>query len=352
MATTHRSERRVAQEYRLLQRDIGAFMKRVLVTGAAGLIGFHTSLAISKLGHSVVGVDNFNDYYSVALKEARATLLRQQGIEIFRGDLCDASLLDALLSRHGCTHVLNLAAQAGVRYAQKNPSAYLKSNVEGFLNLLELLKRHPHIKLVYASSSSVYGANQKVPFSLSDRTDSPTNLYAATKKTNELLAHSYHHLYGLSTVGLRYFTVYGPWGRPDMAYFSFTEAILRNEPIYLFHGGKMWRDFTYIDDIVQGTVAALDYSGSALFNLGNHRSEELLKLVELLEEELGQRAHKIFIDEAPGEMIRTYADITEAQVELGYQPTTSLEEGLHHFVRWYRAYTSGRAAVMSEATIQ
>ncbi len=327
-------------------------MKRVLVTGAAGFIGFHAALALKRAGAEVIGYDNFNDYYSVALKRERAKLLVQQGISMIEGDLCDKAGLETIFDENDFTHVLNLAAQAGVRYAQKNPMAYLKSNLEGFLVLLEILKARPEVKLVYASSSSVYGCNEKTPFSTSDMTDQPANLYAATKKANELLAYSYHHLYGLTTVGLRFFTVYGPWGRPDMAYFSFTEAILKGEPIRLFNNGKMWRDFTYIDDAVQGIVAALDYDENAVFNIGNNKCEELLTFVSILEEELGRKANKVFIEEAPGEMIRTFADISEAEKKLGFAPKTSLKEGLHHFVYWHNAYASGKAAVISEATTQ
>jgi len=327
-------------------------MKRVLVTGAAGFIGFHTALALKKAGADVVGYDNFNDYYSVALKKARAKLLAEAGIAVIEGDLCDKPALQRIFNEHDFTHVLNLAAQAGVRYAQKNPMAYLKSNLEGFLVLLEILKESPGVKLVYASSSSVYGCNEKTPFSTCDMTDKPANLYAATKKANELLAYSYHHLYGLTTVGLRFFTVYGPWGRPDMAYFSFTEAILRDQPIRLFNNGKMWRDFTYIDDAVQGTLAALDYNENAVFNIGNNKCEELLAFVSILEEELGKKANKVLVEEAPGEMIRTFADISDAEKKLGFTPKTSLKEGLHHFVDWHKAYAAGKAAVISEATRQ
>ena len=327
-------------------------MKRVLITGAAGFIGFHTALALKKSGAHVIGYDNFNDYYSVELKKKRAQLLSEAKIQVIEGDLCDDVKLEEIFRQNNFTHVLNLAAQAGVRYAQKNPQAYLKSNLEGFLKLLEILKKRPHIKLVYASSSSVYGCNEKTPFSTSDVTEKPANLYAATKKANELMAYSYHHLYGITTIGLRYFTVYGPWGRPDMAYFSFTEAILKGEPIRLFNNGKMWRDFTYIDDAVQGTLAALEYSENSVFNIGNNKCEELFTFVSILEEELGREANKILVEESPGEMLRTFADISETQEKLGFQPTTSLKQGLQNFVQWHKEYTSGNAAVMSEATRQ
>jgi UDP-glucuronate 4-epimerase len=324
-------------------------MKRVFITGAAGFIGSHTALALKAQGAEVIGYDNFNDYYSIDLKKARTQRLQEKGISVIEGDLCDSTKLEEIFCQNDFTHVLNLAAQAGVRYAQKNPGAYLRSNLEGFLNLLERLKERPHIKLVYASSSSVYGCNAKTPFSVQDATDQPANLYAATKKANELLAYSYHHLHGLTTIGLRYFTVYGPWGRPDMAYFSFTEAILKGEPIRLFNNGQMWRDFTYIDDAVQGTIAALDHSENSIFNLGNNRCEKLLTFVSALEKALGKEAVKIFVEDAPGEMTRTFADISLAQEKLGFQPTISLKEGLDRFVHWHKEYTSGRASVMSEA---
>ncbi|MCP5468941.1 MAG: GDP-mannose 4,6-dehydratase [Chlamydiales bacterium] len=323
-------------------------MKKVLITGAAGFIGSHTALALCQQGDEVVGYDNFNSYYSVELKREREKRLADAGISIIEGDLCDAARMEALFNEHNFTHVLNLAAQAGVRYARKDPQAYVKSNIEGFVNVLECLKSRPHIKLVYASSSSVYGCNEKTPFSTDDRVDSPANLYAATKKSNELMAYAYHHLYGMETVGLRYFTVYGPWGRPDMAYFSFAEAIMRDEPIHLFNQGKMWRDFTYIDDAVQGTVAALNYPHSAVFNIGNSKTEELLTFVSILEKELGKEAKKIFVEESPGEMIKTSADISAATRELGFLPHTNLKNGLQKFAAWYlRHYEKKTSACTS-----
>ncbi len=312
-------------------------MKTILLTGAAGFIGFHTALALVKRGDRVVGLDNFNDYYSPELKRQRAHLLEQAGIEVVEADLNDRAALHKLFEENYFTDVLNLAAQAGVRYARKNPEAYLASNINGFLSLLEILRLHPNVKLTYASSSSVYGRNEKTPFSISDRTDQPANLYAATKKANELMAYSYHHLYGIQMTGLRFFTVYGPWGRPDMAYFSFTEAIIKGEPIHLFNNGKMQRDFTYIDDVVRGTLAAIDYDGEyELFNLGNNRPVELLTFVSILEKELGKEAVKIFEGPSAGEVDTTYADISTSQEKLGFEPKTDLEEGLHHFIEWYQ----------------
>lgn len=311
-------------------------MKRVFVTGAAGFIGFHAALALKNQGDCVVGIDNFNPYYSPELKRERAAILKKNGIELIEGDLRDRDHLLSLFETHDFTHVLHLAAQAGVRYAQKNPDAYIASNIEGFLSILEILKAFPHIKFVYASSSSVYGRNEKIPFSTSDTTDKPANLYAATKKANELMAYSYHHLYGISMVGLRYFTVYGPWGRPDMAYFFFTKRILEEKPIHLFNHGQMERDFTYIDDIVRGTLAALDYPGGyEVFNLGNNRPIPLLHFVSILEKFLQKEAKKVFEKESPGEVKNTFADISESQKKLGYQPTTTLESGLCEFIAWY-----------------
>ena len=288
--------------------------KIILVTGIAGFVGFHLAKSLKERGDIVVGLDNFNTYYTPTLKRARAALLKEQGIEVIEADINAKSTLDTLFQTHGFTHVLHLAAQAGVRYARTNPEAYLASNINGFLSLLETLRAYPHVKLVYASSSSVYGRNTKIPFSTQDTTDKPANLYAATKKANELMAYSYNHLYGIRSTGLRFFTVYGPWGRPDMAYYLFTQAILENRPIHLFNQGEMQRDFTYIDDITRGTIAALDYEGEyELFNLGNNRPTPLLTLVATLEKLLGKEAIKVFEGASAGEVETTYADIEEAE---------------------------------------
>ena len=311
-------------------------IKTVLVTGAAGFIGYHACLALKARGDRVIGLDNFNAYYSPELKRKRAQQLFRHEIEVIDADINDKKVLQDALAAHSCTHVLHLAAQAGVRYAQTHPEAYLTSNINGFLCLLETLRSTPHIPLTYASSSSVYGKNTKIPFSTLDNTDQPANLYAATKKANELMAYSYHHLYGIRSTGLRFFTVYGPWGRPDMAYYTFTQAILSGKPIHLFNHGMMQRDFTYIDDIVQGTLAALDYEGKCeIFNLGNNQPVQLLDFVSTLEKLLGKQALKILEGSSPGEVITTYADITEAQSKLGFKPTTSLENGLRRFLDWY-----------------
>lgn len=314
-------------------------MKTILVTGAAGFIGYHVACALRQRGDCVIGLDNFNTYYSPVLKRKRASLLKENGIEIIEADLNDPIELEKLFENYCFTDILHLAAQAGVRYARENPEAYLRSNIDGFLSILELLRCYPQVKLTYASSSSVYGRNEKTPFSITDRTDKPANLYAVTKKTNELMAYSYHQLYGIEMTGLRFFTVYGPWGRPDMAYYTFSEAIMKGEPIRLFNFGKMQRDFTYIDDVVHGTIAAIDYKGSGyeLFNLGNNKPIELLTFVSILEKELGQEAIKIMEGPSPGEVETTYADISYSQQKLGFNPQISLKEGLPLFVKWYQA---------------
>jgi UDP-glucuronate 4-epimerase len=312
---------------------------RIFITGIAGFVGFHVAHALHRRGDFVMGCDNFNDYYDVELKNARARLLEKQGITLFKADVADQALIEQKLIQHGTTHFLHLAAQAGVRYSLTHPTSYVASNLDGFVQIVELIRRHPHIPLIYASSSSVYGLNQKIPFSETDTTDTPSNLYGATKKSNELIAHAYHHLFGLKTTALRYFTVYGPWGRPDMAYFSFTRAILEGRPLPLYNSGKMRRDFTYIDDIVQGTLAAIDLSApSEVFNLGNHRPEEVLYLVELLEKHLGKKAKREFLPMQKGEVGVTYADISKSERMLGFAPKVSLEEGVVKFVQWYREY--------------
>jgi UDP-glucuronate 4-epimerase len=314
-------------------------MKTILVTGAAGFIGFHVAQALAARGDRVIGFDNFNDYYLPDLKRRRAALLHEKGIVVIEQDLNEKERLISLFQNHSFTHVLNLAAQAGVRYARTHPEAYLSSNINGFLSLLETLRIDPQIRLIYASSSSVYGRNSKIPFSVEDVTDKPANLYAATKKANELMAYSYHHIYGIRSTALRFFTVYGPWGRPDMAYYMFTRAILEGKPIHLFNRGEMQRDFTYIDDIVRGTLAAIDYEGEyEIFNLGNNQPTPLLSFLETLENILGKKAIKIFEGVTPGEVETTYADISHSQTKLGFSPTTQLETGLRAFVDWYLSH--------------
>jgi UDP-glucuronate 4-epimerase len=313
-----------------------------LVTGSAGFIGYHVARTLLDHGARVVGLDNFNDYYSPALKHDRDQELRRRPNFIsIAGDLADLPALEALFSAHRPRKICHLAAQAGVRYSLINPFAYQKSNLEGFLNLLELAKRFPPERLVYASSSSVYAGLTEMPFSEAQRVDTPISLYAATKKANELMAHAYSHLFGIPTVGLRFFTVYGPWGRPDMAMWLFAEAMLKAQPIKVFNYGKMQRDFTYIDDIVQGVVAALMAPGLdayEIINLGNHRAEELQKVISILESELKVKAVQDLLPIQPGDVPATYADISRAQEKLGFQPLTPIDVGIPRFIQWYFDY--------------
>lgn len=323
-------------------------MKRVLVTGAAGFIGFHVAKSLKKRGDFCVGIDNFNSYYDPKLKRER---VKQLEIEVLEGDICQKERLLELMVKHNISHVVHLAAQAGVRHSLSHPDDYVDANLQGFVSVLEACRRVP-VKLIFASSSSVYGLNRKIPFSESDVTDSPANLYGATKKANELIAHAYHHLYGLSVTALRFFTVYGPWGRPDMAYFKFAEQICRGEPIQIFNYGKMKRDFTYIDDIVKGTLAAIDLGAACeVFNLGNHRPVELGYMIELLERGLGKKAIKEFLPMQPGEVVETYADIEKSRRLLNFYPSVSLEEGIGRFLDWYCSNAAGKDLIKSVAII-
>jgi len=311
----------------------------ILVSGTAGFIGFHLAQALLNNGHTVIGVDNLNDYYCVALKRRRHEILKKQNAFIpTETDLCDLRALEETFQRYKPNLVCNLAAQAGVRYSLINPFAYQKSNLEGFLNIIELSKRHQVERFVYASSSSVYAGVKKMPFVEDQRLDTPISLYAATKKANELMAHTYSHLFGLQTVGLRFFTVYGPWGRPDMAMWLFAEAIQKGNPIEVFNHGAMKRDFTYIDDIVAGISGALfkeGLGGYSLFNLGNHRCEDLGRMIELIEKALGKKAEKKMMPMQPGDVSATFADIQSAQEKLGFSPTTPIEVGIGKFVEWF-----------------
>ena len=312
----------------------------LLVTGAAGFIGFHLSRKLLEMGKHVVGIDNLNSYYDVSLKSGRLKILESyKKFTFYKQDIQDLDSLKAIFKRHQLDKICNLAAQAGVRHSLKDPFSYQKSNLEGFLNLLEMAREYGVNNFVYASSSSVYGSNKKVPFSVDDRVDTPVSLYAATKKANELIAHSYSHLYHIPCTGLRYFTVYGPWGRPDMALFLFTDAILNKRPINVYNHGQMKRDFTYIDDIIEGTVSALDRPVPyEIFNLGNSNSVELLEFIRILEEELGQEAQKIMMPMQPGDVPETAADIRKSSEQLGFAPKTQLREGIKRFVEWYREY--------------
>jgi UDP-glucuronate 4-epimerase len=333
-------------------------MQPVLVTGAAGFIGYHVSERLLAMGRRVVGVDNLNDYYDPTLKEARLARLRShENFEFQRLDVADGPGLRQLFDREGFGGVVHLAAQAGVRYSLQNPGAYIQSNLVGFGHILEGCRHTKVGHLVYASSSSVYGANTRAPFSIHDNIDHPLSLYAATKKANELMAHSYANLYGLPVSGLRFFTVYGPWGRPDMAMFLFASAILAGRPIDVFNHGQMRRDFTYVDDIVEGVVRVLDkpatpdptWRGDApdpgtsfapyrVYNIGNHQPVELLELIALIEELLGKKAEKRFLDLQPGDVPATYADIAALEEAVGFRPSTPLREGVGRFLDWYRSY--------------
>lgn len=333
-------------------------MSTILVTGAAGFIGYHVAEKFLARGDAVVGLDNLNDYYSVELKKARlARLERHPGFVFVRADLADRTAIDAVFAAHHFDRVVTLAAQAGVRYSLTNPHAYVDSNIIGFLNVLEACRRHEVEHLVYASSSSVYGANTTMPFSVHDNVDHPLSLYAASKKANELMAHTYSHLYGLPTTGLRFFTVYGPWGRPDMALFLFTKAILEGRPIDVFNHGRMRRDFTYIDDIAEGVVRVTDrvaapnpeWSGATpdpgtssapyrLYNIGNHQPVELMRLIEVLEECLGVKAEKNMLPMQLGDVPATCADVDDLARDVGFKPTTPIEVGVRRFVEWYRSY--------------
>ena len=315
-------------------------MKTYLVTGVAGFIGFHVSRALLERGDRVIGLDNVNDYYDVSLKHDRLSILQdQEQFTFYKEDLTNLKELEKIFADTSIQLVCNMAAQAGVRYSLVNPFAYQKSNLEGFLNLIHLAKQAGVENFVYASSSSVYGGNKKVPFSVKDPVDHPLSLYAATKKANELTAHTYSHLYGLPCTGLRLFTVYGPWGRPDMALFIFTKAILGGQAIEVYNYGQMKRDFTYIDDIVKGVLASLDRPVPyAIYNLGNSRTVDLLYFIECIEKALRKEAEKRMLPMQPGDVAETYADISESQRDLGFQPTIKIEEGIGHFIHWYRSY--------------
>jgi UDP-glucuronate 4-epimerase len=315
---------------------------KVLITGTAGFIGFTLARRLLADGHEVVGVDNFVPYYSVELKRARHAILEATpGYTGVNADLVDLPSLTETFAQHRPQVVVNLAAQAGVRYSLTNPHAYESANLHGFLNILECCRHAGTPRLVYASSSSVYGGNTKLPFSESDPVDSPVSLYAATKKANELMAHTYTHLYGIQTVGLRFFTVYGPWGRPDMAAWLFTDAMLKGKSIQVFNHGQMQRDFTYVDDIVSGVVASMFTGGlkpCEIFNLGNHQPEKLLDMIGIIARELGIEPKMEMLPLQPGDVPSTYADIDKASDLLGFEPVTPLAIGLPNFVRWFREY--------------
>ena len=331
---------------------------KILITGAAGFIGFHLSKLLLDNDYEVIGIDNLNDYYDPNLKKDRLEILGKNNNFIFHKiDLKDKTEVDKTFETYKPDYVINLAAQAGVRYSLKNPYAYVDSNLIGFMNILEACRNYPVKHLIYASSSSVYGGNKVAPFSTSHNVDHPVSLYAATKKSNELMAHTYSHLYKIPTTGLRFFTVYGPWGRPDMAYFSFTKNIIEGKPIKVFNYGNMERDFTYIDDIVEGVYKLLDvipkpnpdwdetkddistsFAPYKIYNIGNNQPVQLMKFINILEEKIGKKAEKIYMDMQPGDVLRTYADVSDLEKDIGFKPSTSIEEGLEKFVAWYKDY--------------
>ncbi|MGC2084925.1 MAG: NAD-dependent epimerase [Bradyrhizobium sp.] len=330
----------------------------VLVTGAGGFIGFHVTQRLLAEGRQVVGIDSINNYYDPKLKETRLAMLTSQpGFSFKKLDLADRAAMKALFAEHRFPAVVHLAAQAGVRYSLENPHAYVDANLEGFINVLEGCRHNDCKHLLFASSSSVYGANTKLPFSVKDNVDHPISLYAATKKANELMAHSYSHLYRLPTTGLRFFTVYGPWGRPDMAMFIFAKAILAGQPVKLFNHGRMRRDFTYVDDVVQAVVRLIgrppqgnpDWNGDLpdpgtskapwmVYNIGNNHPEDLMHVISLLEKEFGRAAVKDMLPMQPGDVEATYADVADLERDIGFKPATPIEDGIARFAKWYRDY--------------
>lgn len=334
-------------------------MKKILITGAAGFIGSFLSRKLLDQGWEVVGIDNLNDYYDPGLKRARLQWLVSPAFTFCEIDLADRERMEQLFAAHHFDAVVNLAAQAGVRYSLTNPHAYASSNLLGFVNILEGCRHTGVGHLVFASSSSVYGGNTSMPFSVHDNVDHPVSLYAATKKSNEMMAHSYSHLYGLKATGLRFFTVYGPWGRPDMAYFLFTRAILAGEPINIFNNGNMARDFTYIDDIIEGVVRVIEkppvpnpawdksnpdpatsWAPYRIYNIGNNKQERLMYFIEVLENCLGRKAVKNYLPMQDGDVQETYANIDDLVADVGFRPSTPIEVGLQRFVEWYRGYYS------------
>ena len=321
--------------------------KTYFVTGGAGFIGFFLSKALLEKGAKVIGFDNMNDYYEVSLKETRLALLKEySNYSFIKGDLADKEAVFSIFEKYHPEIVVNLGAQAGVRYSIDNPDAYMQSNMIGFFHILEGCRHYPVEHLVYASSSSVYGANDKIPFSTEDKVDRPVSLYAATKKSNELMAHAYSKLYKIPLTGLRFFTVYGPMGRPDMAYFKFAKKIMAGEPIQIYNNGDMYRDFTYIDDIVKGienllcNPPAKDNNGAyyKIYNIGNNKPEKLMDYISTLEKCLGKEAKKEYLPMQPGDVYQTYADVSDLMEDFGFKPSTSIEEGLSKFAEWFKEY--------------
>jgi len=327
-------------ERQLSTGGYSTLMRKVLVTGCSGFIGMHLCERLIKLGENVLGIDNMNDYYDTSLKDARLKrLLKNDNFSFLKIDLCQTEPLKSAFNEYAPSIAVNLAAQPGVRYSLTHPEIYIESNIMGFMNVLECCRLFDIKKLVYASSSSVYGDSANIPFSESDKVDKPVSIYAASKKANELMAYAYSNLYGLSTIGLRFFTVYGPWGRPDMSYFIFCEKINNGEPISVFNNGENQRDFTYIDDIVDGTISAI-YSDSAceIFNLGNNSYENVMDMIHLIEDYLGKKAIIVFADKQPGDVKKTFADINYSAHKLNYNPKTQISEGIPKFIEWYKSY--------------
>jgi UDP-glucuronate 4-epimerase len=330
----------------------------ILITGAAGFIGFHLANELLSRGFRVIGIDNLNDYYDSQLKRDRLKILEKESkFQFYKVDIANQATLNSIFENHNVHIVINLAAQAGVRYSIKNPHSYVYSNLVGFTNILEACRAYQIKHLIYASSSSVYGANTKIPFSTKDYVDHPVSLYAATKKANELMAHSYSHLYGVPTTGLRFFTVYGPWGRPDMAYYSFTKDIIEGNAVKVFNHGEMSRDFTFIDDIVEGIIRLIhcppkpnkrwnrenpepgsSYAPYKIYNIGNHHPVKLVDFIQTLEEIIGKKAQMELLPMQPGDVKETFADIADLQKDVGFSPKTTLKEGLSQFVDWYKQY--------------
>ncbi|MFL2989458.1 MAG: NAD-dependent epimerase/dehydratase family protein [Candidatus Neomarinimicrobiota bacterium] len=310
---------------------------KILVTGCAGFIGMHLCNKLLQLGYSVIGLDNLNDYYDVNLKIKRLSFLQNNpSFKFLKTDISNKNSLEDVFKNHRPNKVVNLAAQAGVRYSLVNPHSYVESNIVGFMNILECCRHYGIEGLIYASSSSVYGGNKKIPFSESDNVDNPISIYAVSKKANELMAHSYNHLFGIRSTGLRFFTVYGPWGRPDMAMYIFANKILKNEPIEVFNDGQMKRDFTFIDDIVDGIVLSIKKNyNKEVFNLGNNKSEDLMDIVSMIEKKIGKKAKVILKPMQLGDVEKTYADIGSAKEKLGYYPKTDVQEGIDKFIDWF-----------------
>ena len=317
-------------------------INRILVTGCAGFIGMHLCKKLFELGYDVIGIDNLNDYYDVNLKLKRLSILQNKSSFTFiKTDISNMNNLKSVFKTHKPNKVVNLAAQAGVRYSLINPHSYMESNIIGFMNVLECCRHHDVEGLVYASSSSVYGSNKKIPFSESDNVDSPISIYAASKKANELMAHSYNHLFGIRSTGLRFFTVYGPWGRPDMAMYIFANKIMNNEPIQVFNNGQMKRDFTYIDDIIDGIVSSINHNYKCeVFNLGKNKTEDLMDIVSIIEEKVGKKAIIEFKPMQPGDVKETYADISEAESKLKFSPNINVKNGVNEFLNWYIEYSN------------